>query len=220
MLATVYRPGHDDPVLISTADAPKTQALNPRNFDFSHLSFPKKPAWRESMTAEEIDKNERTAFLEWRRQLALLESAHNFTLKLTPFEKNLDVWRQLWRVCERSDILLQVVDARNPLLYLTRELLEHVGHSGRHMVVVLNKADLLTPLQREAWARYHIYTYVRCDVIFPDVVTPHNPLYRYLYGERLPYLHVAALYRRGPNCPTLHHASVVPHPSRANVLGL
>ena len=27
---------------------------------------------------------------------------------LTPFEKNLEVWRQLWRVMERSDIVVQV----------------------------------------------------------------------------------------------------------------
>lgn len=29
-------------------------------------------------------------------------------LILTPFEKNLEVWRQLWRVLERSDIVVQV----------------------------------------------------------------------------------------------------------------
>ena len=29
-------------------------------------------------------------------------------LVLTPFEKNLEVWRQLWRVLERSDIIVQV----------------------------------------------------------------------------------------------------------------
>ena len=27
------------------------------------------------------------------------------------------VWRQLWRVLERSDMAVQIVDARNPLLY-------------------------------------------------------------------------------------------------------
>ena len=29
-------------------------------------------------------------------------------LVLTPFEKNLEVWRQLWRVLERSDVIVQV----------------------------------------------------------------------------------------------------------------
>ncbi len=36
---------------------------------------------------------------------------------VTPYEKNLDVWRQLWRVVERSDVLVQIVDARMPTFY-------------------------------------------------------------------------------------------------------
>ena len=65
----------------------------------------------------------------------------NEKLVLTPFEKNLDIWRQLWRVLERSDLaspwqsvltlsldvfvylildsfffqIVMVVDARDPL---------------------------------------------------------------------------------------------------------
>lgn len=33
----------------------------------------------------------------------------NEKLVLTPFEKNLDIWRQLWRVLERSDLVKHVV---------------------------------------------------------------------------------------------------------------
>lgn len=29
----------------------------------------------------------------------------NEKLVLTPFEKNIDIWRQLWRVLERSDLV-------------------------------------------------------------------------------------------------------------------
>ena len=43
--------------------------------------------------------------------------AHESKKRTTPFEKNIEVWRQLWRVLERSDMLLQIVDARNTLLY-------------------------------------------------------------------------------------------------------
>jgi hypothetical protein len=39
------------------------------------------------------------------------------TLKVTPFEKNMEVWRQLWRVVERSDLVIQIVDARHPLMF-------------------------------------------------------------------------------------------------------
>jgi hypothetical protein len=51
------------------------------------------------MSADQLDLNERKAFLEWRRGLAELQEDEN--LLLTPFEKNLEVWRQLWRVIER-----------------------------------------------------------------------------------------------------------------------
>ena len=50
--------------------------------------------------------NERNAFLEWRRKLVDVEE--NQQLLLTPYEKNLQVWRQLWRVVERSDVVVQV----------------------------------------------------------------------------------------------------------------
>lgn len=46
-------------------------------------------------------------------------------LVITPFEKNLEVWRQLWRVLERSDVIVQVVDARDPLFYRSADLEEY-----------------------------------------------------------------------------------------------
>lgn len=70
------------------------------------------------MTADEVDRREKNAFLSWRREIALLENDdNNSSRKVTPYEKNLEVWRQLWRVLERSDMAIQIVDARNPLLY-------------------------------------------------------------------------------------------------------
>ena len=38
----------------------------------------------------------------------LLRLEEDEKLVLTPFEKNIEVWRQLWRVLERSDIVVQV----------------------------------------------------------------------------------------------------------------
>ena len=68
------------------------------------------------MTAEEIDRSEKNAFLVWRREIAALENS-NTSFRVTPYEKNLEVWRQLWRSLERSDMAIQIVDARNPLLF-------------------------------------------------------------------------------------------------------
>lgn len=81
-------------------------------------------------------------------------------LLLTPFEKNLEVWRQLWRVLERSHMVVQIVDARNPLRFRCEDLEIYVrdvegveGESGtgsgkRINLLLINKADLLTTKQR------------------------------------------------------------------------
>jgi ribosome biogenesis GTPase A len=53
-------------------------------------------------------------------------------LTLTPFEKNLEIWRQLWRVCEKSDIVVQVVDARDPMFYNCPDLEAYVHGGGGH----------------------------------------------------------------------------------------
>ena len=88
--------------------------------DALELPVPRRPAWNEQQTAAELDHNERSAFLEWRRGLADLEDTQGELL--TPFEKNLEVWRQLWRVMERSQLIVQIVDARNPLLFRSKDL--------------------------------------------------------------------------------------------------
>ena len=51
------------------------------------------------MSADELQALERSDFLDWRRGLAELQEVDNITI--TPFERNLDFWRQLWRVIER-----------------------------------------------------------------------------------------------------------------------
>ena len=77
------------------------------------------------MDAHEIQQNENMAFLEWRRDLALVEE-NNVKLAITPFEKNIEVWKQLWRVIEKSHILLQIVDARNPYFFYSEDLEKYI----------------------------------------------------------------------------------------------
>lgn len=78
-------------------------------------------------------------------------------LTVTPFERNLAFWRQLWRVVERSDIVVQIADARNPLLFRCEDLevyVKEVGGAAKLNFLLLNKADLLTEAQRNSWADY------------------------------------------------------------------
>lgn len=80
----------------------------------------------------------------------------------TPFERNLEVWRQLWRVLERSHLIVQIIDARNPLRFRCEDLEAYVheiegpegekgtGKGSRKLILLINKADLLSLSQRSA----------------------------------------------------------------------
>lgn len=85
--------------------------LQPDRKDFAniieHMSeltqdilIPRRPVWTEETTKEELDRAEKDAFLTWRRELAEVEETSGNVF--TPFEKNIEFWRQLWRVIERS----------------------------------------------------------------------------------------------------------------------
>lgn len=98
------------------------------------LSCPKRPKWSYNSTKKEVEKNEEGVFAKWLKstddllgsfsRCALSCDAvertlilHEFSsLASTPaptfFERNLNVWRQLWRVSEASAILLILIDVR------------------------------------------------------------------------------------------------------------
>jgi large subunit GTPase 1 len=118
------------------------------------LTILRRPPWTSETTPTELDRNEKDAFLDWRRHLAELQDNHD--LLLTPFERNLEVWRQLWRVIERSHLVVQIVDARDPLLFRSTDLENYVKEidQNKRNLLLVNKADLMTPAQRRAWARY------------------------------------------------------------------
>lgn len=120
----------------------------------SLLRIPRRPAWDTTTTAEELNTKEREAFLEWRRGLSKLQEVDGIVM--TPYEKNLDFWRQLWRVIERSDVLVQIVDARCPLLFYCEDLECYVKEVDPEKVnlLLINKADYLTCDQRKMWCKY------------------------------------------------------------------
>uniref|UniRef100_A0A1Q3F2M3 Large subunit GTPase 1 homolog n=1 Tax=Culex tarsalis TaxID=7177 RepID=A0A1Q3F2M3_CULTA len=119
------------------------------------LKIPRRPHWTKETTPEELQLMENENFLEWRRGLAALQEEDEGML-MTPYEKNLDFWRQLWRVVERSDIVVQIVDGRNPLLFRSEDLERYVKEVDERKMnmILINKSDFLNAEQREAWARY------------------------------------------------------------------
>lgn len=150
-----------NPYLLTAAEEAAALAEHERNK--ARLTVPRRPKWTDKTTAAELQRAEKDAFLEWRRNLAELEEVHG--LLLTPFERNLEIWRQLWRVVERSDLVVQIVDARNPLLFRSEDLERYVESFGtpegpmptatpKKNLLVVNKADFLTVAQRRAWAEF------------------------------------------------------------------
>ncbi|OAA41903.1 ribosome biogenesis GTPase Lsg1 [Beauveria brongniartii RCEF 3172] len=141
-----------NPYLLS---APEERAvLGKHKQHRDRLTVPRRPKWDSSTTPQQLDLQERNSFLDWRRGLAELQE--NNDLLMTPFERNLEVWRQLWRVIERSDLIVQIVDARNPLLFRSEDLENYVKDvdSKKENLLLINKADMMTQKQRHAWAKH------------------------------------------------------------------
>lgn len=141
-----------NPYLLSAAE--ERAAVGKQKAHKGKLTVPRRPKWDSSTTPEQLDRMERDSLLDWRRGLAELQE--NNDLLMTPFERNLEVWRQLWRVIERSDLVVQIVDARNPLLFRSDDLEKYVKDVDprKENLLLVNKADMLTLEQRQTWADY------------------------------------------------------------------
>ncbi|CCU82530.1 ribosome biogenesis GTPase Lsg1 [Blumeria hordei DH14] len=141
-----------NPFLLSAAE--EREAKGKQEAHKKRLTVPRRPKWDTATTPEQLDKMERDSFLDWRRGLAELQESND--LLMTPFERNLEVWRQLWRVIERSDLIVQIVDARNPLLFRSEDLENYVKEIDfkKKNLLLVNKADMLSENQRKAWALY------------------------------------------------------------------
>lgn len=141
-----------NPYLLSAAE--ERSAIRRQMAHKKRLTVPRRPKWDEHTTAQELDKKEKAALLDWRRGLAGLQE--NDDLLMTPFERNIEVWRQLWRVIERSDLVVQIVDARHPLMFRSEDLENYVKEVDpkKNNLLLVNKADMMTLSQRESWADY------------------------------------------------------------------
>ncbi|KAI0652079.1 P-loop containing nucleoside triphosphate hydrolase protein [Trametes meyenii] len=161
-IISVAASAQQNPYLLSEEEERST--LQKQHENKQRLRVPRRPPWTKSMTTAQLDRQEKDAFLEWRRGLADLQERDSFLL--TPFERNIEVWRQLWRVLERSHLVVQIVDARNPLRFRCEDLESYVqdvegaegeagtGKGKRRSLLLINKADLLTAKQRKQWADY------------------------------------------------------------------
>ncbi|KAJ7225362.1 P-loop containing nucleoside triphosphate hydrolase protein, partial [Mycena pura] len=154
------------------------------NFDVDAvLHCPRRPKWTFDMTKKEVERNEEGIFRKWLDQTDQLvgewqnlEITKNEsfrppsdtpvaaqTPRWTTFERNLEVWRQLWRVTEISQILLVLLDSRAPLLHYPPSLETYL--SDRRIILVLTKVDIAGPARVDAWTRYFNARYPGLKVV-------------------------------------------------------
>ncbi|CAH1760208.1 9393_t:CDS:10 [Entrophospora sp. SA101] len=142
---------YENPFLLSSEKEKETLARHEANKE--RLVIPRRPKWDKSTTPEQLEHEEKESFLRWRQQDEFL---------LTPFERNIEVWRQLWRVIERSDLVVQIVDARNPLFFRSIDLEKYVKEidEKKKNLLLINKADLLTKYFDSQGIRYIFFSAV------------------------------------------------------------
>ncbi|KXN88797.1 Guanine nucleotide-binding protein-like 1 [Leucoagaricus sp. SymC.cos] len=149
------------------------------------LTCPKRPKWRFDMSKKEVEHNEEGLFKKWlanmdglveqwqkSREPAPLKSEdlkEQFERPLlappspTYFERNLEVWRQLWRVTELSQIILVLLDSRCPLLHFPPSLADYLAN--QKVILVLTKVDITGPICVGEWMRYIKVKYPKLRVV-------------------------------------------------------
>ena len=135
----------------------KNSDLNIDKQEIQFLSIPKKPKYKKGMKKDEYFKLEKESFLSWRKALAE-EEMKNINKTITPYEKNIEVWKQLWMTVDKSQLLFQIVDGRNPLYYRCPDLEKYIKEvdPNKESVLIINKADLMNKEIRKNWADYFI----------------------------------------------------------------
>lgn len=133
-------------------------------FSPRHLPHPVRPDWSTGISSKDLDCRELAYFQEWCEETwTRVRVSSSGGLDVAPFELNLEVWRQLWRVLEQSDIVCLVTDVRNPSFHIPPLLVQEVTVTrGLRLVIVLNKVDLVAPEFVGRWRRH-------LETRFPDV---------------------------------------------------
>lgn len=114
--------------------------------------LPRRPPGARAMTKDDLEAAEKGVFDAFLRSVS--PDMQTISTEFCMFEMNPNVYRQVWRVTERSDVLCVIADARFPLAHLPVSILRYAVAEGKPLIVVLNKADLMAEQFVDTWGRF------------------------------------------------------------------
>ncbi len=112
-----------------------------------HPTMPIRPDWQ-GLSGADLEDLESSKFETWRESVY---ASVDHIEDLNHFEHNLEVWRQLWRVLERSNLLVLLMDSRCPYLHFHATLYYYIRRNiGKPVILCLTKvrSDLHLPCRK------------------------------------------------------------------------
>lgn len=153
----------------------ETSVEDIRPYPDDRFCMPRRPSWRYDESVHVVDRREAALLSQWCERVTS-GNAKDAPINHVPppfFEHNVETWRQLWRVLERSDVVIMVVDIRYPALHFVPDVYHYVVNDlGKGFVLAMNKCDLVSTSVSNAWKRYFETKYPKLSIVmfssFPD----------------------------------------------------
>jgi len=91
------------------------------------------------------------------RNITVEEDFRDNKTELSMFEKGQSkrIWGELYKVIDSSDVIVQVLDARDPIGTRSKHIEDHLKNDRKHkqLIFVLNKCDLIPTWATARWVR-------------------------------------------------------------------
>ncbi|CAL5977800.1 GTP-binding_protein [Hexamita inflata] len=115
-------------------------------------SIPQRPPNPKQMTPEQYIHAEDIVFNNYFKSVS--PDLQTVATQFCQFELNKNVYREVWRVTERSHVVCLLVDARFPLAHAPHSFLNYFKRLEKPVLILMNKIDLVSKVQVEQWTEF------------------------------------------------------------------